>query len=43
VSCAAVLGENVTPWVAGRTGLRLAALAAVLRGLASVVEGRGRA
>jgi DTW domain-containing protein YfiP len=32
--CAAALGENVeTPWVAGRTGIRLAALTAVARSL----------
>jgi len=32
--CAALLGEPVDePWVAGRTGLRLAGLSAVLRGL----------
>jgi DTW domain-containing protein len=35
VRCASVLGETLeTPWVAGRTGLRLAALGAVFRGLA---------
>jgi DTW domain-containing protein len=43
VRCAAVLGESVTPWVAGRTGVRLAALAAVLRGLARAVEQRAGA
>jgi hypothetical protein len=41
VRAAAILGERVEkPWVAGRTGLRLAALAAVLRGLARRVEPR---
>lgn len=39
VRCAAVLGETLdAPWVEGRTGLRLTALAAVLRGLGRRVE-----
>lgn len=41
VRCAAALGERVeTPWVPGRTGLRLSALAAVLRGLSRRLEAR---
>ncbi len=39
VRCASVLGEPLgTPWVPGRTGLRLSALAAVLRGLSRKLE-----